>query len=106
MFKNEEFCIQNDEICSESYQTGGDARSVGGESVAFSDLAFSDIASQSGHSQTGADSIDDSLEVDGELSHLQEMPSEEEDDQDDLQSFGDGDTSDGGALINMMNFVF
>ena len=43
----------------ESYQAGGDARSVGGESVAFSDLAVSDIASQSGHSQAGADSIED-----------------------------------------------
>jgi len=64
--------------------------------VAFSDLAFSDIASQSGHSQAGADSVDDSLEADGELAYLQEMPSEEEDEQDDLQSFGDGDTSDGG----------
>ena len=79
----------------ESYLAGGDARSVGGESVAFSD-AVSDIASQSGHSQGGADSVEDSLEVDGELAYLQEMPSEEEDEEDDLKAFGDGDTSDGG----------
>jgi tetratricopeptide (TPR) repeat protein len=75
----------------DNYQPGGDARSVGGESVAFSDLAISDITSQA-----GADSIEDSLEADGELAYLQEMPSEEEDEQDDLQAFGDGDTSDGG----------
>ena len=61
----------------ESEDRHHDARSVGGDSVAFSDLALSELSSHHTAESTDDDIIGDvDGDVEGELAYLQEIPSE------------------------------